>query len=119
MPFSEKSFKAQVCMPMHQDVEQLLWWPLGFVCRLHCGTLQQKRFWLLLQAASEKHTLCMQVQKKVERLVAIWDERKVFGESGTKPFKELVAATESPGKASGTPSFSLHYPPHNPQITMQ
>ena len=45
----------------------------------------------------------MQVQQKVDRLVAIWDERKVFGQSGTKPFKELVTAAEAP-KLSGTPS---------------
>ena len=44
-----------------------------------------------------------QVQQKVDRLVAIWDERKVFGQSGTKPFKELVTAAEAP-KLPGTPS---------------
>ena len=43
------------------------------------------------------------MQKKVDRLVAIWDERKVFGQSGTKPFKELVTAAEAP-KLPGTPS---------------
>ncbi|CAK0785770.1 hypothetical protein CVIRNUC_008981 [Coccomyxa viridis] len=41
------------------------------------------------------------VQQKVDRLVAIWDERKVFGQSGTKPFKELVTAAEAP-KLPGT-----------------
>ena len=47
----------------------------------------------------------MQVQQKVDRLVAIWEERKVFGQSGTKPFKELVTAAEAP-KAPGTHSQS-------------
>ena len=42
------------------------------------------------------------MQQKVDRLVAIWDERKVFGQSGTKPFKELVTAAEAP-KLPGTP----------------
>ena len=47
----------------------------------------------------------MQVQQKVDRLVAIWEERKVFGQSGTKPFKELVTAAEAP-KVPGMPSQS-------------
>ena len=45
---------------------------------------------------------CMQVQQKVERLVAIWEERKVFGQSGAKPFTELVDAAGTPKKAQGT-----------------
>lgn len=49
----------------------------------------------------ESTTLCTQVQQKVERLVAIWEERKVFGQSGTKPFTELVDAAGTPKKASG------------------
>lgn len=42
-----------------------------------------------------------QVQQKVERLVAIWEERKVFGMSGTKPFTELVEAAGTPKTATG------------------
>ena len=47
----------------------------------------------------------MQVQQKVDRLVAIWEERKVFGQSGTQPFKELVTAAEAP-KLPGAPFHS-------------
>lgn len=42
-----------------------------------------------------------QVQKAVERLVKIWDDRRVFGLSGVKPLKELIAAAETPCKAAG------------------
>ncbi|KAK9826893.1 hypothetical protein WJX81_006004 [Elliptochloris bilobata] len=37
--------------------------------------------------------------KAVERLVAIWEERRVFGASGAKPFKEIVASAPSPRKS--------------------
>ncbi|CAL8471276.1 g10818 [Coccomyxa elongata] len=43
------------------------------------------------------------VQKAVERLVAIWEERKVFGLSGTKHLKVAMAGAETPRKASGAP----------------
>ena len=45
----------------------------------------------------------------MERLVAIWEERKVFGMSGTKPFTELVEAAGTPKKASG-----ILLRPHHP-----
>lgn len=50
-----------------------------------------------------------QVQKAVERLIAIWDDRKVFGLSGAKPFKELIAAAETPRKALGVLHASSIY----------
>ena len=42
------------------------------------------------------------MQKAVERLIKIWDDRRVFGLSGVKPLKELIAAAETPSKAAGT-----------------
>ena len=39
-----------------------------------------------------------QVQKAVQRLIAIWGERMVFGHSGSKPFNDLIAAAETPRK---------------------
>ncbi len=47
----------------------------------------------------------MQVQQKVERLIKIWDERRVFGTSSTQSFRELVTgagAAGTPKKAAGT-----------------
>ena len=41
----------------------------------------------------------LQTCKAVERLVAIWEERRVFGASGAKPFKEIVASAPSPRKS--------------------
>ena len=81
-------------------------WPLQVsqVSNLHLNVphsvacmLGQTAFLFLLEVAK----LYEQVQQKVERLVAIWEERKVFGMSGTKPFTELVEAAGTPKKASG------------------
>ena len=65
----------------------------------------------------------MQVEQKVERLVAIWEERKVFGQSGAKPFTELVEAAGPPKKASGalpapaTPLLSAQLPDSAPALS--
>ncbi|EIE19618.1 DUF618-domain-containing protein [Coccomyxa subellipsoidea C-169] len=48
------------------------------------------------------------VQKSVERLIAIWDDRKVFGLSGVKPLKEMVAAAETPRKAAGASPVAMN-----------
>ena len=40
--------------------------------------------------------------------MAIWEERKVFGMSGAKPFTELVEAAGTPKKAPGIPPRPHH-----------
>ncbi|DBB11868.1 hypothetical protein WJX82_003153 [Trebouxia sp. C0006] len=39
------------------------------------------------------------VKRAVNRLVDIWDDRKVFGNSGTRPFREVASEAETPKRA--------------------
>lgn len=48
-----------------------------------------------------------QTCKAVERLVAIWEERRVFGASGAKPFKEIVATAPSPRKSHAAGAWQM------------
>ncbi len=52
-----------------------------------------------------------QTCKAVERLVAIWEERRVFGASGAKPFKEIIATAPSPRKSH---ALGARRPPGRP-----
>ena len=42
-----------------------------------------------------------QVRKALQRLVGIWEERRVFGASGSKPFREAMQVPELPRRGSG------------------
>ena len=51
------------------------------------------------------------MQQKVERLIKIWDERRVFGTSSTQSFKKLATgagAAETPKKAAGMDFCPVH-----------
>lgn len=63
-----------------------------------------RREWAERVTVLSRHWCCLrQVQKAVNRLIAIWDDRKVFGLSGTKTFNELIAAAETPRKGGCMP----------------
>lgn len=41
--------------------------------------------------------LVVQTQSSMVRMIQVWDERRVFGGSGVKPFMDAVNGTAKPG----------------------
>ena len=49
----------------------------------------------------------LQMQSSMVRMIQVWDERRVFGGSGVKPFMDAINGTAKPGIACAFVIFKI------------